>query len=118
MAAENFFNRLTDEVLQATEHLSARMEEGISVLMSGGLPKEGGAQQEAQQVPPNTMDFEDIDFDSLSEEEVKRLLQEEMMQHSPLEGIADSVLGDIVGGSVSQVHPHQEGSSSKIRSHE
>jgi hypothetical protein len=104
MAAENFFTRTANQVLQASEDMANRMEEGISVLMTGDLPK--GAEQNG--IPESSsssneapeFDFDDLDLENLSEEELQRIISEEMMQHSPLEGIADSVIGDIFAGQV------------------
>ena len=103
MAAETFFTKLADNVLQASENIVNRMEEGISVLMTGDLP-EGAKQNDMHDSSTSNQaefDIDDLDLDNLSEEELQRILSEEMMQGSPLEGIADSVIGDIVAGQVS-----------------
>ena len=39
--------------------------------------------------------------DGMDDEEIERMIQQHMMDHSPLEGIADSVIGDIVSRQVS-----------------
>jgi hypothetical protein len=106
MAAESFFSRAANQVLQASEDMANRMEEGISVLMTGDLPSTKGAEQNG--IPESSsssneqpgFDFDDLDLENLSEEELQKILSEEMMQHSPLEGIADSVIGDIFAGQV------------------
>lgn len=55
--------------------------------------------------------MDEIDVDSLSEEELQQVLAEHhqealnMMDSSPLKGIADSVLGDIVGGQIGPQTP-------------
>lgn len=46
-------------------------------------------------------DLEDLDLDGMDDEEIERMIQQHMMDHSPLEGIADSVIGDIVSRQVS-----------------
>jgi hypothetical protein len=79
------------------------MEEGISVLMTGDLPEgaeQNGIPESSSSSNEPEFDSDDFDLDNLSEEELQRLLSQEMMQNSPLEGIADSVIGDIVGGQV------------------
>jgi hypothetical protein len=43
MAAENFLTKIANDVLQAADNVATRMEEGLSVIMTGGLPKEEGA---------------------------------------------------------------------------
>jgi hypothetical protein len=108
MATENFLTKMANEVLQAADNVATRMEEGLSVIMTGELPKEGAAAgdsnipvQEEEEFDMKNFDIKDFpEFDNLSEEEIQRILQDEMMQNSPLAGIADSVLGDIVSGQV------------------
>lgn len=99
------FNKLADEVLEASERISTRFEEGLSVLLDGELPKgpesnsaDGSFSQ--QEVPIS--DFDDFDLDGLTEEEIQRIIQTEMMDSSPLEGIADSVISDITSKQASQ----------------
>lgn len=103
--AERFFEKVAENVLQASEQIVNRMEEGFSVLTTGDLPK--GSQQEDTMDSSNEQEFDldDIDIDNLSEEEIQRIMAEEMMQNSPLDGIADSVIGDIVAGQVRQFPP-------------
>jgi hypothetical protein len=109
MAAENFLTKMANEVLQAADNVATRMEEGLSVIMTGGLPNEGAAAGDSNagsNIPvqeEEEFDMKDFpEFDNLSEEEIQRIIQDEMMQNSPLAGIADSVLGDIVSGQVSK----------------
>ena len=101
MAAESFFGKIADDV----EKIATRMEEGWNVSMTGELPNE------QQEQPPihgvggsgsvDNIDLDEFDLDGLTEQEIQELLSEEMMQNSPLAGIADSVLGDIMAGQVS-----------------
>jgi hypothetical protein len=103
--AEQFFNRIADDVLKATEQIQNRFEEGWSVLSTGELPNNNKATPEedfADSAAQQSIQFDDIDLDGLSEEEIKELLeaQEDMMQHSPLKGIADGVMGNIMAGNV------------------
>lgn len=78
MAAGGFFTKLSNEVLEATERISARLEEGLSVLLDGELPKEDSAAP--------------VDHEALH--------SEEDAFESPLPGIADGVLDDIMSSQV------------------
>lgn len=96
--SDSLVSRILQEVLVASEHLSTRLEEGVTALMTGELPKLAATTTKARAINPMTMDF-----DALNDDEVRQLVQqqgEHMMDHSPLEGIAESVLGDIFQGSV------------------
>lgn len=100
--AEKFFNKIADDVLKATENIQARFEEGWSVLSTGELPdssKPAGAQQEQVE-----LNLDDLDLEGLSEEELQQLMaehQQELMDHSPLKGIAENVMGNIMSENVS-----------------
>jgi hypothetical protein len=97
--AESFFSKLANDVFEATEQIATRFEEGLNVLMTGDLP--GSAKQESHQEISEPMDIlNEEDLENLSEEEVQNLLRQEMMENSPLEGIADSVIGDIMKNKV------------------
>ena len=103
----SYFEKVANEILQASEHLTTRFEEGLSALWTPPPPpgEDSGASRQYQQ--QHAFDDEDLAQDqefleSLSEEELQELLQaqEDMMNmNSPLEGIADSVIGDIMKGS-------------------
>jgi hypothetical protein len=95
MAEESFFGKLANDVFEATEQIAARLEEGLNVLMTGDLP--GLEKQESRQ---EISEPTEEDLENLSEEEVQDLLRQEMMMNSPLEGIADGVLGDIMKNQV------------------
>lgn len=91
MAAVNWFNKLADEM----EDIASRFEEGFGILMNGGGADASGDGSDS------TNDFEikdemPADLESLSQEEIQKLIQEEMMMNSPLNGIADNVLSDIM----------------------
>jgi hypothetical protein len=88
MAETGVFGKIVNEVLEATERVAARMEEGVSVLLSRKL---SGATNEE-----TNMGGEDPILTRGED-----LLMDEDMAGSPLEGIADSVLGDIMAGQVS-----------------
>ena len=87
----SFFGKLANEVITATELMADRVEEGLSVLMTGALPGEtqsnGKAGGSNGNVPPMGGGLgEDDDF-------VMHDLDED---EGPLKGIADGVLGDIL----------------------
>ena len=118
--AEQFFNKIADDVVKATESIQARFEEGWSVLSTGELPD--SAKPSSQQPPQPQMEFEldDIDVEGLSEEELQQLLaehQQEMMDHSPLKGIAENVMGNIMSENVSQRKASNDGKKIKSTIH-
>ena len=84
MAEEGVFGKIASHVLEATEQIANRVDEGISVLWKGELPKAASNVQ----TDPTGDNFEEEVF------------IDEDMAGSPLEGIADSVLGDIMGAQV------------------
>jgi uncharacterized membrane protein YciS (DUF1049 family) len=87
MAANRFFTKVANDVLEATEQLSIRMEEGLTALWTGALPnsnKDDEAHPSSTIAPDSGAEFDD-------EEEG------DWEQSSPLQGIAESVVGDIVG---------------------
>jgi hypothetical protein len=104
MAAESFFNKIAKDVLEATEHISNRLEEGVTAMLTGDLPK--AATQQQQQHAEGQYEFDPADygddFNGMDEEEIRRMIQDEVMTGSPLNGIADSVIGDIMQGQVRQ----------------
>lgn len=89
----SFLERAANNVLQATEEIANLMEEGINALLTGELPKSTEEGGEAMPPPNEGIKIDDDDFDD-------EMIEEEFM-HSPLEGIADSVLGDLMSHSVS-----------------
>lgn len=96
MSEESFFGKLANDVFQATEEIAARFEEGLSALMTGDLPD-----SEIHQHGSEPMDLQsEEDLNNLSEEQLQKLIHQELMENSPLEGIADSVLGDIMKNKV------------------
>lgn len=103
---EQFFNNLSDELLEASNHVATRFEEGLSVLLNGRLPEDTGGEQDGAPSPSghqySQKDLEEMDIDHLSDEEIDEILKQQSMEFSPLEGIADSVIGDIVSRQVSR----------------
>lgn len=75
---ESYFEKVANDVLEASEKLVNGVEEGLSILFSGGGAKE------TQQ-------------DSLPEDEWDEMA-EHLRDSSPLGGIAESVIGNILDG--------------------
>jgi hypothetical protein len=107
--AEQFFNRIADDVLKVSEQIQTRFEEGWSILSTGALSKAQQQQPEILQEPepvfeqrPEINWENDLDLEGLSEEEMKELIesQEDLMKNNPLQGIADGVMGNIMAGNV------------------
>lgn len=106
--AEAFFNRVADDVLMATEQLQALLTTGSLSLQQ--QHHDDGAGGGGESTAAIAVEFEwndnNMDLDSLSEEEIQRLLeQEDMMEHSPLKGIADGVIGNIASSQVRKKAP-------------
>lgn len=78
-------SQVTNEILQATEQISTRLEEGISVLATGKLP------EEQQNGYGEGIDMSEDGFE-MSEEEL-------LMADSPLQGMAEGVINDIMANS-------------------
>ena len=101
MVAEesSFFAKLTNEVLRATEQVTNTLEDGISLLLKGELSQQGGSNNDKGHggnfgVNDNNMDNPMMDDELFADDE------EDPMMGSPLEGIANSVLGDIMSNQV------------------
>jgi hypothetical protein len=94
--AERFFTKVANDVLAASEQLSNRLDDGISAIFTEHAPKlkEGGAGAGSGSVPPQQDNFE---FDDQFE------IEEEDLRHNPLQGMAEKVVGDIMGGQVRDV---------------
>lgn len=83
------FEKISNHILESAEHVATRLEEGLSVVMTGKLPGEEGAESTT-----TTQDYGDG-----VEEDIMMEMDEDMMG-SPLEGIADGVLSDIMSSQV------------------
>ena len=101
MVAEesSFFAKLTNEVLRATEQVTNTLEDGISLLLKGELSQQGGSNNDKGHGGnfggnDNNMDNPMMDDELFADDE------EDPMMGSPLEGIANSVLGDIMSNQV------------------
>ena len=90
--SESYFTKLANDILDASEKLTIRVEEGLNVLWNELEGNNGGATTRAaeqQQGATIESEFEDLDQ------------EEGMDESSPLEGIAESVMGDIMASQVS-----------------
>ncbi|VEU36692.1 unnamed protein product [Pseudo-nitzschia multistriata] len=94
--AEQFFQKVADDVDAAAEQLwsifgagSAEQEDKADATGGPGADSGSFAHQ---------FDFSDTDIDGLSDEEIQRLLGEEMMRNNPLQDIANDVTQNIVAG--------------------
>lgn len=86
--AERFFAKLTNDVLEATEQVANRMEEGLSLIF-GGDAKGGGIGGELAARATGHQQFDQHE-DGL----------EEALRDNPLQGIADNIVGGIMGRQV------------------
>jgi hypothetical protein len=85
MTAASAFDRLANHILESAEQIATRFEEGLSIVMTGKLPGEAPEQQTSKE-----FDHDDVLME-----------MDEDMMGSPLEGIADGVLSDIMSKQVS-----------------
>lgn len=91
----DFYNKFIDDV----ETIVNRFEKGLSVIMNGenpGVQSTASSEQDVADYDRETFSEEDIS--SLNEDELQLLLQEhgDVFEASPLEGIADSVISDVM----------------------
>lgn len=84
--AESYFERVASDVLEASEKLVNGVEEGLAILFSGN--------GETPQKPADSTSEED--GDDMEWDEAR--MAEDLMQSSPLGGIAESVIGNILDG--------------------
>jgi hypothetical protein len=110
--ADRFFQKIANDVLEASEKISARLEDGISAIFSGELPASGqpddpnraGGQPNddpASSFPSGGVGG-DTDYGSSHafEETIELLEDEEAYGGTPLEGIARGVIGNIMANQV------------------
>lgn len=90
MATEAFLAKQVNDVLATIEKLSVMLEDGITTVMTGGIPSKTGARSSTG----SEFDETGMTDDDLMDE------GQAGMEH-PLQGIADSVLGGIMKGQVS-----------------
>mmetsp|Transcript_15004 Transcript_15004/g.30913 ORF Transcript_15004/g.30913 Transcript_15004/m.30913 type:complete len:302 (-) Transcript_15004:411-1316(-) len=104
--AEQFYNRIVDEVKLASDELTGLLFPESGGAASGGNEGSGAGGSGGGGAAAGEFDFSDIDLDmedmedmgGMSEEEIKRMLAEEFMQSNPLQGIADDVTQRIFAG--------------------
>lgn len=99
--SESYFTKIANEVLEASEKLTNRLEEGINLLLGefeGGASAGGSGSGPSQPQQPGASDSE---FEGWDED----MDMEDMDDGSPLKGIAESVMGDIMAGQVSAAAP-------------
>jgi hypothetical protein len=78
-----YFTRVANDVLKASEELSVVLEDGIAAMLNGG------AKAESEPVAPDSAEFEG--FEDIEEE----------LRNSPLQGMAESVLSNLMANQVS-----------------
>lgn len=94
-----FYNKFIDDV----ETIVNRFEKGLSVIMNGENPGVQSTASSEQDVADHDREtFSEEDISSLNEDELQLLLQEhgDVFEASPLEGIADSVISDVMKNKV------------------
>ncbi|MGK3743688.1 MAG: hypothetical protein ACI8RD_004219 [Bacillariaceae sp.] len=102
--AEQFFNKISDDVLAAAEQIQALMTGDLLKDNSGDGGGSGGSNDGSSSGGGGDTGIDDIlndpDFKGLSEDEIRELIADEMMQNNPLQGIADDVTKNIMAGQV------------------
>ena len=88
--SESYFAKLANEILDASEKLTTRFEEGLNILLGELDSSKSGSSGDT--VPPPT----DNEFEGWED-------AEGMDDASPLAGIAESVMGDIMASQVCNV---------------
>lgn len=93
--AKHFLTQVANDVLEATERVADRMEEGLTLLFnSGKLPEKNDAE-------PAAAHDDGSEYVPLGDEYEDQAHLEEELRNNPLQGIADSVVGDIMSGQAS-----------------
>ena len=95
----SFFAKLTNEVLRATEQVTNTLEDGISLLLKGELSQQASSNNaNNDKAHAGTFGGNDNMENPMIDDEL--FDDEDPMMGSPLEGIANSVLGDIMSKQV------------------
>jgi hypothetical protein len=112
--AEQFFKKIADDVYLAAEQIQALMtgdllndngDSGDGGGGGGGVNNDGSSSSSGGGGDTGIDDIlNDPDFKGLSEDEIRELIADEMMQNNPLQGIADDVTKNIMAGQVSDTH--------------
>jgi len=93
--AERFFTKVANDVLEATEQVANRMEEGLTLLFNSGKLQEKNAAAAAAAHDDSS------DYVPFGDEYDEQAHLEEELRNNPLQGIADSVVGGIMTGQAS-----------------
>jgi hypothetical protein len=101
---ESFLSKIATEVLDAAEKLTNRFEEGLSLIFdaSAAGDKNNPHKTTGDASSRETLTREQLEttlHGEFSEEEL-RMMEDDDMPSSPLEGMAESVLGDIMANQV------------------
>src|SRR5210317_386875 len=96
----DFYNKFVNDL----EAIVNRFEEGVSIVMNGensDIQSSSSSKEDVSEHDYHEM-FNEEDIASLDDKELRSLLQEhgDVHETSPLEGIADSVLSDIMKNEV------------------
>ena len=110
-----YFNKMAEEIHLATEELQALFTgSGASGSDSGGNTNSFDASGNSGSYA-HEFDLDGMDLGGMSEEEVQRMLAEELMQNNPLQGIAEGVTKDILAGQVRSVRRVESSRIESIR---
>ena len=90
MAAERFFTKITQDVLDATERLANHLDDQFSQIFSGGSGNRTDENETGRDSSSADNNFNIIDDNE----------EEDVMAGSPLQGMADQVLNGIMDGQV------------------
>lgn len=101
--AERFFNQVSEDMEMAAEQIWSLFSNGDPT-----KPETAGADESdtsdsgsfSHKFDPSGIDFDDLDLENLSEEQIQQLLAEDMFQNNPLQGIAADVTKNIMAGQV------------------
>ena len=105
-AAEKFFTKVANDVLQASEQLATRMEEGINAILTGNIDgsksRSGDAVNGGGETGQDSGEFANSgngdDFEIMDDENF------DDGSFSPLHNIAENVVGDIMNSQVRSQH--------------
>jgi hypothetical protein len=102
--SESYFAKLANEILDASEKIVDRFEEGMNILLGEGgsgnkasATTDGGSSSGGH-TPPESIEDEFEGWDGA---------EDDMEDPSPLAGIAQSVMEDIMAGQVSVCSYHR-----------
>lgn len=97
---ESFFSKIANDILKSAEQITARLEDGISVILTGQLAHQPDNSESSTSSSSTSHyhrdtgrinDFDVDEDDNFTEDEIK-----EMLRNHPLQGMADEVLGGII----------------------